>query len=232
MTVTEIAPAAFAYTTNVIEDLTLPTNCTNINEYAFLGVSTITNVTFGGTTAPAVVIGSYAFDGTGLTSIVVPANVTEIGDYAFMGCTNLTEITILGKPKIGKEPFRNAGNGVDTLIVHIDPTLAGDDDYMAELMQNCGHVVVNCDAIVTGLTMTKLSMPSGKKMLLSVSVEKAASWGEVNTDKISVNYSANLGDEPEVIKPDSVTKNGDGSLTVEVTVPEGQSGFFQTTIAE
>ena len=62
--------------------------------------------------------------------------------------------------------------------------------------------------------MSSLSMGS-RKVKLNMSVDRASSWGEIDTDSVRVNYRANLGDAPVTLVPDSVTDNGDGSLTVE-----------------
>ena len=141
-------------------------------------------------------------------------------------------MTILGHPSIGLMPFRRSGYGTASGVeVHLDPALAGDDDFMAALKQQCEKVTVRTDAVVTGVAMASLSM-SPKKVKLTVSVERASSWGEVDADSVRVNYSANLGDTPMSLVPDSVTENPDGSLTVEVVAPEGQSGFFQATVGK
>ena len=113
----------------------------------------------------------------------------------------------------------------------MDPALAGDTDFMDSLRQECANVTVRTDAVVSGVAMASLSM-SAKKARLTVSVVKDSSWGDVDPESVRVNYRANLGDVPVTLVPDSVTDNGDGTLTVEVAAPEGQSGFFQTTIGK
>ena len=63
-----------------------------VNDYAFVGWSNLTSVTFDDSVKT---IGKGAFAGcTGLTSIVIPGNVTAIGQEAFADCSNLTSIVI------------------------------------------------------------------------------------------------------------------------------------------
>ena len=237
--VTEVEVGAFANSTSGLEHVVFPAFCTNVGDKAFIGVSSLTSATFPDVRRwddPAqrspVRIGEYAFSGTGLSAVVLPDGVVSVGDYAFANCKSLVSVTILGHPTIGVQPFRRSGNGsAGGVVVHLDPALAGDDDFMDALVQQCGNVVVRTDAVVSGVSVSALSM-SPKKVKLSMSVDRASSWGEIDKDSVRVNYRASLGDGPMTLVPDSVTENGDGSLTVEVSVPEGQSGFFQATIGK
>ena len=66
---------------NLIENLVIPDDITEIKTYAFYRYSRLASVEFhNGVTS----IGSYAFGGcTELADIVFPSNITNIGDYAF-----------------------------------------------------------------------------------------------------------------------------------------------------
>jgi hypothetical protein len=64
-------------------------------------------------------------------------------------------------------------------------------------------------------------------IVLSVSVEKAAAWGKVDLSAIRVAYRKTLSDTPLMLTPSSIVENSDGSLSVEVPVLAGDSGFFQ-----
>ena len=72
--------------------LTLPSDITSINDYAFAYCFSLTSVTIGNSVTS---IGSYAFSGcSSLTNITIPNSVTSIGSAAFYGCAYLTSITI------------------------------------------------------------------------------------------------------------------------------------------
>ena len=73
-------------------DITIPSDITEIKNYAFYGYSSLTSVNIGnGVTS----IGEVAFaDCSSLTSVTIPDSVTSIRNSAFYGCTSLTSITI------------------------------------------------------------------------------------------------------------------------------------------
>lgn len=61
--------------------------------------------------------------------------------------------------------------------------------------------------------------------MLTVSVTMAS--GDVNPESFVVMYSSTLGGETERIKPTSATLNADGTVTLVVAVPDGDSGFMR-----
>ena len=231
--VTEIATGAFANSKSGMTKLVLPVFCTKIGDKAFTGVASLSEIVFADVRrwdAPSEIgslaIGRYAFSGAGVGVVTLPKSVGCIGDYAFANCRRLTNLTILGAPTVGVMPLRRAGLDVGGVTVHLDPALANDGAYMETLKQECGNVTVRADAVVTRMTLSSLAM-SASEIELSVSVEKAASWGMVDVLRIKVAYRESLSDAPTMLDPSSVTENADGSLTVKVVAPKGNSGFFQ-----
>jgi hypothetical protein len=97
---------------------------------------------------------------------------------------------------------------------------------MNALKQECLNVTVRADAVVKRMKLSSLSM-ARNFIVLSVSVEKAAAWGKVDLSAIKVAYRKTLSDEPLMLTPSAIVENPDGSLSVEVPVPVGDSGFFQ-----
>ena len=47
---------------------------------------------------------------------------------------------------------------------------------------------------------------------------------------VKVAYRESLSVKPIMLDPSSVTENADGSLTVKVVAPKGNSGFFQVVL--
>lgn len=240
--VTEIADYAFANSTSGLTALTLPAYCTRIGKRAFSGVKTLTRLTFtpvrdwaSPSDAGGLVIGRYAFAATGLTEVFLPVEVVQIGDYAFADCRKLTDVKVLGRPAVGERPFRRAGidAGVKPTI-HLNKDLENDADYLDRITQDFGNDVfeVRTDAVVTGLSLGALAVPAPGTVFLSVDVERASAWGEVDVSRLRVAYRASLGDAPTDLVPRAVTHEADGSLTVEVDAPEGPSGFFRVKLVK
>ncbi len=237
--ITAIGDGAFANAPCGMTDLTLPLFCTDIGFRAFSGISTLARVTFASVrdwanpVAPAALaIGRYAFTATGLTAVRLPAEVASLGDYAFADCRKLTEVTILGRPTVGKRPFRRAGIGTGTTTtVRLDQALADDADYRGSITQDVSDVTVRTDAVVDGLSLGGLEAASGA-VRLSVAVDRAAAWGAVDASRLRVEYRAQLGDKAAVLTPRAVTHEADGSLTLEVAAPEGPSGFFRVRLED
>ena len=75
-----------------VKDLVIPTDVTEILDYAFCACDGLTSVTF---SSHVTNIGTYSFERCyNLTDIVIPSNVTEIQDCAFMSCENLNTVVI------------------------------------------------------------------------------------------------------------------------------------------
>ena len=75
-----------------ITELTIPSDITEIKNYAFYNCKSLTNVTIGNRVTS---IGDSAFYGcNSLTSATIGKRVTSIGGYTFMDCSSLESVTI------------------------------------------------------------------------------------------------------------------------------------------
>ena len=237
--ITAIALDAFANSKSGMTALSLPLFCTEIGGRAFYNVRSLTSITFTDVrkwdapgTSATLSIGSYAFSSClGLRELTVGESVGRIDDYAFLNCRRLAKIMILGRPSVGRQVFRSAGmdatpQGVEVLI---DPALASDTDYMAALKGGMPSVTVKDDPIVSSLKTQSVSLESGR-VTMTLSVRKASSWGAVDPASVKVRYWASLSEPAETLSPTAATDNGDGTITVEIAIPEGNSGFLQAVM--
>ncbi len=237
--ITAIGDGAFANSASGMAALTLPLFCTEIGDRAFYNVRSLTSITFTDVrkwdapgTPATLSIGSYAFSSClGLRELTIGESVGRIDDYAFLSCRKLAKIMILGKPSVGRQVFRSAGmdatpQGVEVLI---DPALASDTDYMAALKGGISSVTVKDDPIVSSLKTQSVSLEPGH-VTMTLSVRKASSWGAVDPASVKVRYWASLSEPAETLSPTAATDNGDGTITVEIAIPEGDSGFLQAVM--
>ena len=112
---------------DIVTDLVIPNNVTEIKDYAFYNCHTLTSVVIPNSVTS---IGKYAFwDCSGLTSVVIGNSVTSIGDYAFYNCyklktvVNLSSLTII-KDYSGGNGF--VGNNTDRIINVPNSSIEGD----------------------------------------------------------------------------------------------------------
>ena len=115
------------YGLSSVTNVKLPTTLTGINDYAFYGFTS----PFALNLSSATNIGKYAFYGcTGVTTINLPV-ATTIGEYAFYGCTGADSINIPVATSIGDNAFENC-TGAKKLTVG-----ATSVNYGNEVFKNC-----------------------------------------------------------------------------------------------
>lgn len=115
------------YGLSSVTNVKLPTTLTGINDYAFYGFTS----PFALNLSSATNIGKYAFYGcTGITTINLPV-ATTIGEYAFYGCTGADSINIPVATSIGDNAFENC-TGAKKLTVG-----ATSVNYGNEVFKNC-----------------------------------------------------------------------------------------------
>ena len=104
----------------LVTDLTIPDNITEIKDYAFYGCTGLTSVTIPNSVTS---IGNYAFeDCSGLTSVTIPNSVISIGNYAFEDCSGLTFVTIGNSvTSIGDYAFNGCGGVVAIWLPNTPP---------------------------------------------------------------------------------------------------------------
>ena len=155
---TNIPASTFSRCTN-LKTVTLAGSITTINDNAFDGCSSLTNIDLTKVTR----IGDYAFRGTGLTnvdwklnsvsqgcfqnctkleSINLPSSITTINANAFDGCTNLKgNIDFPDLATIGANAFDNTG--IASISVNKTTTNAGTSVAQNAFQNYPGKVIVN-----------------------------------------------------------------------------------------
>ena len=188
-------------------ELVLPSDLTEIKDYAFNGFDKITSVTL-----PASVrvigdgafrdcsalktivlpdnlqeIGFSAFSGTAIESIVLSKSLKEIGSDAFMDCASLTGVYISGDANIIVEYgiFENV-NADCTLYVEGSVEQWLNDSTLYKIATNGVHVKFGSD---------------GQYASVSSTFEVPSSVTELYLDRLAA-----LGDIAELIIPDTVTE--------------------------
>jgi len=92
----------------LVPELVIPNEITNINSYAFAGCESIISVTI---PASITSIGDWAFYYcTSLTSVTIPDSVTTIGSYAFAYCSSLTIYCEAASKQSGWDSSWNSSN--------------------------------------------------------------------------------------------------------------------------
>ena len=124
---------------NELTELTIPSDITEIKNYAFFQCSSLKSVTIPDSVTS---IGGSAFSGcSSLKSVNIPDSVTSIGGSAFSGCSSLTSITIPdGVTSIGSSAFSGCSS-LTSVTIPNSVTLIGKSAF-----SSCtGELTVNCN---------------------------------------------------------------------------------------
>lgn len=92
--ITSISPYAF-YNCTELRSISIPGSVATIEEWAFCGCEKLQTVRL---SEGLQIIGTEAFDDSGIKSIVIPKTVILIESGAFSSCDSLTQITFTGAP--------------------------------------------------------------------------------------------------------------------------------------
>ena len=112
----------------LITQLTVPSDITEIKSYTFNHCNSLTNVIIPDSVTS---IEDGAFSGcSSLTSVTIPNSVTSIGKSAFSSCDNLTSVTIPNSViSIGKEAFYNCSSLTSVYCKPVTPPTGGSNMF-------------------------------------------------------------------------------------------------------
>ena len=143
--VTEIKKYAFSYCSG-LTSVTIGNSVTSIGRYAFYNCSGLTGVTIGNSVTS---IESYAFEGcSGLTNIVIPNSVTSIGSCAFRACSGLTSVEIPNSVTSIESYVFDGCSGLTSVVIPNSVTSIGDHAFY-------GCTSLNAIINFSNLTFTK-----------------------------------------------------------------------------
>ena len=200
--VTSIGEGAF-YFCKGLKSITIPNSVTSIGEHAFYYCSGLTSVTIGNSVTS---IGEGAFYFCeGLKSVTIGNSVTNIGDLAFEGCKGLTSVTIPDSvTSIGEYAFAYC-SGLKSVTIPNSVTNIGKGAFC-----NVKNIVYSGSAEGSPwYALNANAIPDED--------------GFIYSDDTKTKLTAYVGDEKEVVIPNSVTEIGDFAF-------DGCSGLKSVTI--
>lgn len=107
--VTKIEPWAFRE--SGLKSMNIPAGVTSLGDYAFADCTNLENFTFSDDCELTAISNYFLYNAVKLDNIALPKNTLTIGDYAFYGCTLMKECKISSKiTKIGDYAFNQCNN--------------------------------------------------------------------------------------------------------------------------
>ena len=107
--VTKIEPWAFRE--SGLKSMNIPAGVTSLGDYAFADCPNLENFTFSDDCELTAIPNYFLYNAVKLDNIALPKNTLTIGDYAFYGCTLMKECKISSKiTKIGDYAFNQCNN--------------------------------------------------------------------------------------------------------------------------
>ena len=146
--ITEIKQYTFSGCSS-LASVTIPNSVTSVGDSAFSGCSALSSLTIGDNVNR---IGDSAFSGcSSLASVTIPNSVTSVGDSAFSGCSALSSLTIGGSvTTIGNYAFSGCSSLVTATIPNSVTTVGNyafeDCDNLYSLIIGSGVSQIGEDA--------------------------------------------------------------------------------------
>ena len=216
-------------------DITIPSDITQLKQYAFDSCDSLTSVTIGDSVTT---IGEFAFSGcSSLTSVTIGDSVTAIGVYTFGMCTSLTSVTIGDSVKtIGTQVFTGCYSLEKVYISDLSAWCRIDfaDDYGSSPLHGGAALYINGElatdiTIPSDITQLKQYAFDSCDSLTSVTIgDSVTTIGEFAFSGCSSLTSVTIGDSVKTIGEnafyycDSLT-----SVTIGDSVETiGENAFF------
>jgi hypothetical protein len=194
-----------------LTSITIPSGVTSIGNSAFYNASSLTSVTFSGSSS-LTSIGDYAFyNASRLTSITIPSGVTSIGNSAFYNASSLASVTFSGSSSltsIDDYAFRSASS-LTSITIPSGVTSIGASAFRGASSLSSVRFLGNAPT-VGSLAFSGVSV--------SGMVYRFASATGFGVDFTALFYG--LPQAPVVLPPATLLATaGDASVTISITTP-------------
>lgn len=183
------------YGLSSVTNVKLPATLTGINSYAFYGFTS----PFALNLTSATEIGAYAFYGcTGVTEINLPV-ATKIGAFAFYNCNAAKSVNLPVVESIGESAFQNCSNAVSIYVGGTNVTYGANSFYSDTRCQELYLGSINFPANAQALYGIGIDTPDGCTITLGKEITsigdtlKASNIGDaIGSDMGSAHKRANL----------------------------------------
>ena len=244
--VTEIAAKAYVNQAD-ITTVTTPLYLKTIGNRAFMGCTALGKLTITATRdyetlePTKVTIEQNAFSGcTALEELMIAGEIEKIGQSAFQNCAKLKKIIFRGDEAIAYDPgaFYRCGyaNGTDELKVYMSSAFQAANAQLISDFQAWNTQVKIIDKIgvepVTGETTVSIDptgLIAGKRVAIVV---QTSVKGTPDKEDVDIELSTDLATWTPITEGVEKTAYPDGTVMIEITVPNAPSAFFRAVVKE
>ena len=242
--VTEIAAKAYVNMTD-IATVTTPLYLKKIGNRAFMGCTALEKLTITATRdyetlePTKVTIEQNAFSGcTSLEELLIAGEIEKIGQSAFQNCAKLKKIIFRGDEAVAYDSgaFYRCGyaNGTDELKVYMSSAFQAANAQLISDFQAWNTQVKIIDKIgvepVTGETTVSIDpagLVAGKRVAIVV---QTSVKGTPDKEDVDIELSTDLATWTPITEGVEKTAYPDGTVMIEITVPNAPSGFFRAVV--
>ena len=161
-TIRHLGTAAFGTGANTVltnlSSVTIPSTVQTIGNYAFRRISSLTTVTFAGT-SECTSFGANAFQATGLITFTLPASVTDMGNYCFYMTSSLTNFTFEENSQCASIGI-NAFYGTNIQSITIPDSITSIDATSGGAFDQCSNLKVVYITNTKAIALNVVGSPS------------------------------------------------------------------------
>lgn len=180
--VTDILSYAF-FGSKKLTSVTIPETVINIEEQAFRSCNRLASIIIPDSTE---IIGSYAFQGTGIESVHIGSGVKSIGDRSFDYCTKLKSATV----SQGNEYFFSDSNGI--IYDKINGVISVLPQRLSLQIYNVPDGITEIADITLPSSLTELNIPASVTKFDKYCVTDCSKLKSITVDTANTKYSSDL----------------------------------------